>query len=96
MFFNDFGKEFINILLGRRQRWAQAEELCSSFFSNELLPDAYEPQGFGGFIPCGVRAAALVRDNVLKAEYRKKLNFRKIFTFRSLFFHETYGTAFWR
>ena len=41
---------FSKVLLGRRQRWAQAEELRSSFFSNEHISDAYEPQGFGGFM----------------------------------------------
>ena len=43
--------DFSNILLGRRQWRAQAEELrFTSFFSNELLQDTYEPQGFGGFM----------------------------------------------
>ena len=41
-----------------------------------------------------MRAAALVRDNVLKVEYPKKLNFRMIFTFRSPFSMKHTGQRF--
>ena len=44
--------------------------------------------------PVGVRAAALVRDNVLKVEYPKKLNFHLIFTFRSPFSMKHTGQRF--
>ena len=44
--------------------------------------------------PFGVRAAALVRDNVFKVEYPKKLNFRQIYTFRSHFSMKHTGQRF--
>ena len=46
-------KQFSKVFLRRQKRRPQAEELRStSFFSAELVSDAYEPQGFGRFTDC--------------------------------------------
>ena len=75
-------KKDSNFFLGRRKRRAQAEELRSSFFSNEVVSDTMNHKGSADFSPLGVRAVALVRDTVVKI--KRKFNLLGYSTFETL------------